>query len=177
MNQHTNDVIVINGHVTARTYQTLKNHLMPPYFKLILLFVLIAYDLFLGWEMVTQQAWMYSVVMVLFTGFMIFAYQAGKKSTIKRIISSRPELRSGEGYELTITMSNQGIRMFNNTAGRERNLQWNEFVSILQTDACIALFVRKNNYLMIPTDQADEQRIAQALEMIHAHCPKLKKRM
>ena len=171
-----NEVLVVNGKVTRATYDTLKAYLMPPMAKIIMLAVLVGYDIFLLVEMILQQAWLYGLLIAVYTAFMIIVYRRTQSGAVKRIVASRKELRDGTGIELTLTLSQNGVRMFNNGTGRERNLRWNEFVSMCETERCIALFVKKSSYLILPKENMDEDRHQKVLAMIHAQCPKLKKR-
>ena len=177
MEEKVPDLLVISGHIGPEVYPTLKDHLMPPVMKVGLIGLLIAYGGFLGWELVQNPNWLHVLVLVLYVVLAFFGYHHSKLGTVKRIIAGRKEMKNGAGYDMQITLRKTGVRIVNTTTGREWNRPWADFVSFFESDVCIAVFVRKNNYMLIPKNNMSEQQREQVFAMLHTYCPGLKKRL
>lgn len=169
--------LIITGTVSRSTYESLKNYIIQPVFKLLSLVLIVGYDAWMLVQLIQTRTPANLVLIVVFTALMIFLHFHSRKSIVKRAVSSHEELRRGGAFDLTIHMGDEGVRMFNQTLGRERNMTYAEFKSYADTPRCIALFVKGGNYLMIPKDNMDEALHDQVMELLHEKCPKLHKRL
>lgn len=169
--------LVINGTVNRKVYYSLKRYIMDPKFKIGLLVLTVGYDLWLIYQAVAEQNWANFIIMAVFTAAMILFYRRNQTVLVQKAINSQPEIRDGDGLLITLSFGRQQVRMENHALKRERNLPYKDFVSIAETDAVIALFVRNGNYLMIPKDMMDDDKHEQVMAIIHEKCPNLRKRI
>lgn len=170
-----NEQVIITGTVTKSTYESLKTYLLSPAVKISFAIALVVYEAWMIYQMVTVNLWLHLVMAVLFTALIVFVFLRAQNGVIKRALENNKALRT-DGILLTIHLEAQGIRMFNHNRGSERNLPYQDFVSYADTNRCIALFVKKGNFLMIPKDQLDAQQAEAVLAFLKAKMPKLKKR-
>ena len=171
-----NEQLVINGTINRAVYRSLKRYIMAPAFKIGVFVLIIVYDAWLIIGMILDRSIANLLIMLLFTGFMVFFFLHNQEALVKKAINSEKAIRDGDGLSVTLTFGESQIRMHNITLNRERNIPYSDFVSQVETDRCIALFV-KNNYLMIPKDMMDEAMCEKVREIIRVKCPKLKKRI
>lgn len=169
--------LVINGTVNRKVYYSLKPYIMAPMFKIGQLILTAGYDLWLVYQAFAGQNWANLIIAALFTAAMILFYRRNQNMLVRKAISSQPEIRDGDGLLITLSFGRQQIRMENHALKRERNLPYKDFVSMVETDAVIALFVRGGNYLMIPKDMMDDAKHEKVMAIIHEKCPNLRKRI
>ena len=171
-----NEQLVINGTIDRAVYRSLKKYIMAPAFKIGIFALIVLYDAWLIVGMIVDRSIANLLIMLLFTGFMVFFFLHNQEALVKKAINKEKEIRDGEGLSVTLTFGESQIRMHNITLNRERNISYSDFVSQVETDRCIALFV-KNNYLMIPKNMMDEAMCEKVREIIRVKCPGIKKRI
>lgn len=172
-----NEQLVVNGTINRAVYRSLKKYIMAPAFKIGIFVLIVLYDAWLIAGMVIDRSIANLLILLLYTGFMVFFFLHNQEALVKKAINKEKEIRDGDGLLVTLTFGQTQITMHNHTMNRERNIPYSEFVSQIETDRCIALFVKKNNYLMIPKDMMDEKICEKVREIIRVKCPNLKKRI
>lgn len=169
------NVLHVPGCINAEVYQSLKKYLLPPFMKVILLVLFIAYEISMLVTTITTQNWANLLLMVVFGGLLIFLYFRSQTSSVRRILKEHPELQSG-GFDVTLTFGTENVKLFNHTTGSERTLAYSLLVSMVETDVCIACFTKRSDFLMIPKNQMNDAMREKVLALLHDKCPKLKKR-
>lgn len=172
-----NEQLVINGTINRAVYRSLKKYIMAPAFKIGIAALIVLYDAWLIVGMVLDRSIANLLILLLYTGFMVFFFQHNQEALVKKAISKEKAIRDGDGLLVTLTFGQTQITMHNHTLNRERNIPYSDFVSKIETDRCIALFVKQNNYLMIPKDMMDEALCERVREIINQKCPGLRKRI
>ena len=175
MSEALTQTLNLPGCIDDKVYQSLRKYLLPPLFKIILLVLFVGYEISMVVTTVTTRNWANIIWMVLFGGPLIFLYLRNQKTSIKRIFKSHPELQSG-GFDVLLTFGAENVKLFNHTTGSERTLAYSLIVSMVETDACIACFTKRNNFLMIPKNQMTDDMREKILTLLHEKCPKLRKR-
>lgn len=171
-----NENLLVTGTVTRSTYDSLKKYLMRPTLKLLVLAAICVYNVLMLLQMFSGD-WLPQLLMtVVFDALMVLVYLRSQKSMAKQAASSVEAIRKGDGIELTLHFEDQGIRMFNHTLGRELNVRYADFASYADTRRCVAVFLKKGNYVIIPKDNMDEALHDRVMALLLEKCPKLHKR-
>lgn len=173
MNEH----LMVSGTITKSTYESLKPYIIPPLIRFVTLGVIAVYDVWMVYQMCVGDFLPHLIMMLGFTALMVYMFFHTRSSAVKRQIQGNTILRSGEAIHLTIHFEDQGIRMFNHTMGRERSMRYNEFATYADTSRCIALYVKKGNFLMVPKDEMSDETRDQILALLKKKNPKLRKRL
>lgn len=175
MSETLSQTVSLPGCIDDKVYRSLQKYLLPPYMKIILLALFIGYEFSMIVTTVSTQNWANIIWMVLFGGLLIFLYFHNQKSSIKRILKAHPELTNG-GFDVTLSFGAENVKLFNHTTGSERTLAYSLIRSMVDTDACIACFTKRNDFLMIPKNRMSDDMRGEILKLLHEKCPKLKKR-
>ena len=174
MTQDMRGAVSVPGTIDASVYRSIKQYLIPPMMKLVMLLMLVAYEAIMLWQAIATQAWANLIMMAVTGVLLVVVYRYNQNSVIKHVIKQRPELTQG-GYRVTITFAGN-IKLMNHTTGVERNLAYANVVSMAESDKCIALFAKGRKYMLVPKGEMTEQQREAVLRMLKEHVPGIKTR-
>lgn len=166
--------ISVPGRINAAVYRSVKQYLMPPVVKIVMLVLVAAYEAAMIYEAVVNKTYTNLILMVIMTAAIILLYRFNQNSNVKRIIKEHPEL-GREGYHVLITFADN-IKLINHSTGAERNLAFADVVSMAETEQCIALFAKKRRYMLVPKNEMTDAQRDAVVSILQSRCPGMKKR-
>ncbi len=168
-------VLTVPGCINRAVYESLKQYLVPPVYKLVALVLTVGYVVAMLYQTITTRTWANLLLMVLLCAFIVWMHFHNQKSTIDRIVKKHRELQQ-DGYDVMLQFGQKTIKLLNRTTGAERNIAYADLKSMVETEQCIACFTKKNNYLMIPKNRMTEDQHQAVVAQLRAKCPNMKKR-
>lgn len=168
--------IKICGTISRRSYESIGKYMLS--FKFIVLFVAVvvlldAALLLIAW-LFKDWAWMILALTLSLSALAFFRWN--RKNVVASAIASTPGIREGKSFDLDISFDDDAIRVHNRATELDTALSYELFYSYVETEDCLALFVKTGTFLLVPTTNTNNETKKQILALLKNKCSTMFKR-